>query len=235
MLENKILGLTETLDKKKVEIDSLRKRVAVITKEKHHFEQQAVDLQSELDKKAKVLRDTLSKLSEAESALTEMETTASQQLQMLASQSETALDAAHVKFKQLQSRVRELEAFIEDLATEFSSQAQAALDQALAKSSRTPTPGPEPEKDQSMIRAQSIASSILNMSTKDLEQFMEEEKEREAIQPIKLPSHDQDSEWHQQIKSLLNSKKFQRKKLKDMLMEKLHSRDEALALARGSR
>lgn len=51
MLESKILGLTETLDKKKVEIDSLRKRVAVVTKEKHHYEQLTFDLQSELEKK----------------------------------------------------------------------------------------------------------------------------------------------------------------------------------------
>lgn len=239
MLEAKILGLTEALDKRKVEIDSLRKRVAVVTKEKHHYEQQAFDLQNELDKKAAVLKDTLFKLSESESTFSELEATASQQLQMLASQSETALDAAHVKIKQLQSRIRDLENFIQDLAAEISSQAQIALDQALEKQSKTntSTPGLDQEKDQSMVRAQSIASSILNLSTKDLEQFMEVERDQEQTE--KASQRDsrkaEDDRWRKRFEVALNSKKFQRKQLKDLMMERLHDRDEALSLARESR
>ena len=63
--------------------------------------------------KAAILKDTMAKLNEAENTLSEMEATASQQLQILASQSETAMDAAHIKIKQLQSRVRDLESFIQ--------------------------------------------------------------------------------------------------------------------------
>ncbi|XP_071494692.1 centlein-like [Diadema antillarum] len=233
-LETKVSGLTETLEKKKVEIDSLRKRVAVVTREKHHYEQQVVAIQTELNKKAAVLTDTLTKLKEADSTLSEVEAAASEQLHKLADQSELALDAAHAKIKQLQARVKDLEKFIKDLASEFSSQTQDALEQLLSSRDAVSTPSPDRGTDQSMVRAQSLASSILNLSTSDLEEFMVVEQQE---QRTKMVSKDKESqlEWKKRVETALDQKKLPRKELGELFLKKLREKDEALTIVRESR
>ncbi|XP_072167416.1 centlein-like [Diadema setosum] len=237
VLETKVSGLTETLEKKKVEIDSLRKRVAVVTREKHHYEQQVVVIQTELDKKAAVLADTLAKLKEADSTLSEVEAAASEQLHKLADQSELALDAAHAKIKQLQARVKDLEKFIKDLASEFSSQTQDALEQVLNSRNAGTTPSPDRGTDQSMVRAQSLASSILNLSTSDLEEFMAvEQQERRTKMTKELELYRTAAEeWKKRIETALDQKKLPRKELGELFLKKLREKDEALIRVRESR
>ncbi|XP_071494691.1 centlein-like [Diadema antillarum] len=236
-LETKVSGLTETLEKKKVEIDSLRKRVAVVTREKHHYEQQNVAIQTELDKKAAVLTDTLARLKEADSTLSEVEAAASEQLHKLADQSELALDAAHAKIKQLQARVKDLEKFIKDLASEFSSQTQDALEQLLNSRDARTTPSPDRGTDQSMVRAQSLASSILNLSTSDLEEFMAvEQQERRTKMTKELELYRTAAEeWKKRIETALDQKKLPRKELGELFLKKLREKDEALTRVRESR
>ncbi|XP_071508367.1 uncharacterized protein [Diadema antillarum] len=236
-LETKVSGLAETLEKKKVEIDSLRKRVAVVTREKHHYEQHVVAIQTELDKKAAVLTDTFAKLKEADSTLSEVEAAASEQLHKLADQSELALDAAHAKIKQLQARVKDLEKFIKDLASEFSSQTQDALEQLLSSRDAGTTPSPDRGTDQSMVRAQSLASSILNLSTSDLEEFMAvEQQERRTKMTKELELYRTAAEeWKKRIETALDQKKLPRNELGELFLKKLREKDEALTIVRESR
>ncbi|XP_038071450.1 centlein-like isoform X3 [Patiria miniata] len=112
ILEEKISALTELNEKKRVEIDSIRKQLSTVTKEKRHYEQLYVKCKTELDRKVKSLQDAHIKLAEAETVSTELEVTAGQQLKQLARQTEQALEAAQGKLKKIQAQNAELQAFI---------------------------------------------------------------------------------------------------------------------------
>ena len=51
LLEEKISTLVEANEKKKVEIDSIRKQLSAVTREKRHYEQQYMKCRTELDRK----------------------------------------------------------------------------------------------------------------------------------------------------------------------------------------
>ncbi|XP_022103027.1 centlein-like isoform X2 [Acanthaster planci] len=112
ILEDRITALTETNEKRRVEIDSIRKQLSTVSKEKRHYEQLYMKCKTELDRKVKSLQDAHVKLAEAETISTELEVTAGQQLKQLARQTEVALEAAKSKLKKTQAQNAELQDFV---------------------------------------------------------------------------------------------------------------------------
>ncbi|NXW57408.1 CNTLN protein, partial [Eurystomus gularis] len=91
-LERKVKALAEDCLNRKTSINSLKQRLNVATKEKSQYEQMYHKAKDELEKKSLKLTNLESKMIETECAMTELETTASQQLHGLAKQSGQALE-----------------------------------------------------------------------------------------------------------------------------------------------
>ncbi|XP_053061033.1 centlein isoform X1 [Acinonyx jubatus] len=113
-LEKKVKTLTEECSNKKVSIDSLKQRLSVAVKEKSQFEQMYQKTKEELEKKDVKLGLLVSKISETESAMAEIETAASKHLQGLALKSEQALEGAQKKLLLANEKVEEFTIFVKD-------------------------------------------------------------------------------------------------------------------------
>ncbi|XP_008935242.1 PREDICTED: centlein, partial [Merops nubicus] len=111
-LERKVKALTEDCSNKKTSIDSLKQRLNVATKEKSQYEQMYHKAKDELEKKNLKLTNLESKMIETESAMTELETTASQQLHDLAKQSGQALETVQEKLLLTSDRVEQFMTFV---------------------------------------------------------------------------------------------------------------------------
>ncbi|XP_071456761.1 centlein isoform X4 [Marmota flaviventris] len=111
-LEKKVKTLTEECSNKKVSIDSLKQRLNVAVKEKSQYEQMYQKTKEELEKKDLKLTFLFSKINETESAMAEIETAASKQLQGLALQSEQVLEGAQKKLLLANEKVEEFTIFV---------------------------------------------------------------------------------------------------------------------------
>ncbi|NXV82820.1 CNTLN protein, partial [Atlantisia rogersi] len=111
-LERKVKALTEECSNKKASIDSLKQRLHVATKEKSQYEEMYHKAKDELEKKDLKLTNLESKMIETECAMTELETTASQQLHGLAKQSAQALETVQKKLLLSNDKVEEFIAFV---------------------------------------------------------------------------------------------------------------------------
>ncbi|XP_071794010.1 centlein-like isoform X2 [Asterias amurensis] len=227
LLEEKILNLTETNDKKRTEVDSIRKQLSTVTKEKRQYEQLYMKVKMELDRKGKLLQEANVNLTEAETISTELEITAGQQMKKLAHQTEVALGAAHEKLKRAQTHGAELQGFIKTLASKLLSQTQDAR-QHLKHSHKSPRRNTE-SLNGSLSRAQGIASSILNMSASDLDEFMASSEEDMQIEDQKeITDRKKDEQWSRQVQTLLSSKVPSSEKLLVLFLGKLEERDRLL-------
>ncbi|KAL8203116.1 UNVERIFIED_CONTAM: hypothetical protein K2H54_040454 [Gekko kuhli] len=111
-LEEKVKTLTEDCSNKKASIDSLKQRLNVSTKEKAQYEQLYRKATEEVEKKELKVANLEGKMAEAECAMMELETTASQQLHGLARQSGQALEVVQKKLVMANEKVEEFVTFV---------------------------------------------------------------------------------------------------------------------------
>ncbi|XP_042660742.1 centlein isoform X3 [Tyto alba] len=111
-LKRKVKALAEDSSNKKTSIDSLKQRLNVATKEKSQYEQMYHKAKDELEKKDLKLTNLESKMIETECAMTELETTASQQLHGLAKQSGQALETVQRRLLLTSDKVEEFMTFV---------------------------------------------------------------------------------------------------------------------------
>uniref|UniRef100_A0A4W3HK66 Centlein n=1 Tax=Callorhinchus milii TaxID=7868 RepID=A0A4W3HK66_CALMI len=121
-MEMKVKTLTEESSSRKAFTESLKQRLNVATKARSQYEQMYNRTIEELEKKNQKLHNLKSKVIEAESAMTEIETTASQQLHGLAMQSGQALEVIQQKLILANGRVDEFNTFVKVMAIIFSGQ-----------------------------------------------------------------------------------------------------------------
>lgn len=198
-LERKVKALTEEGLIKKTSVDSLKQRLNVATREKSHYEQLYYKVKDHLEKKNLKVTDLEGKVTEAETAMTELEATASQQLHGLAKQSGHALEMAQKKLRHANSMVEEFVTFVKALAKFLQLNIQEMKRQIRqTKKRQTCCTGISKE---SVNRAQSLAASILNISQADLEQILDTEDEEEAIQSKE--ALEQDQLWMLHVMKLL--------------------------------
>ncbi|XP_023584334.1 centlein-like [Trichechus manatus latirostris] len=151
-----------------------------------------------LEKKDLKLTLLVSKVNETESAMAEIETAASKQLQGLALQSEQVLEGAQKKLLVANEKVEEFTIFVKALVKELQNDVQMIRQQIreLKKMQKNRVAAKT-----STHKAQTLAASILNISQSDLEEILDTEDEVE-IERAKIDAEN-DKEWLLYIQKLL--------------------------------
>ncbi|XP_077621189.1 centlein isoform X1 [Crocuta crocuta] len=218
-LEKKVKTLTEECSNKKVSIDSLKQRLSVAVKEKSQFEQMYQKTKEELEKKDIKLGLLVSKISETESAMAEIETAASKHLQGLALKSEQALEGAQKKLLLANERVEEFTVFVKALVKELQNDVYEIRQQIRQRKKM------QKNRDAcrtSTHKAQTLAASILNISRSDLEEILDTEDEME-MERMKMNAEN-DREWLLYIQKLLEGQLPFASYLLEAVLEKINER-----------
>ncbi|XP_006171249.1 centlein [Tupaia chinensis] len=218
-LEKKVKTLTEECSNKKVTIDSLKQRLNVAVKEKSQYEQMYQKTKEELEKKDLKLTLLVSKINETESAMAEIETAASKQLQGLALQSEQVLEVTQKKLLLANEKVEEFTIFVKALVKELQNDVHVIRRRIrelkkMQKNRNT--------CKTSTHKAQTLAASILNISRSDLEEILDTEDEVE-IEKIKIDAEN-DKEWLLYIQKLLEGQLPFASYLLEAVLEKINER-----------
>ncbi|XP_052032661.1 centlein isoform X2 [Apodemus sylvaticus] len=197
-LEKKVKSLTEECSNKKVSVDSLKQRLNVAVKEKSQYEQMYQKAKEELEKKDLKMSLLISKLNDTETAMAQIETAASEQLQGLALQSEQVLEGAQKKLQFANEKIEEFTIFVKALVNELQSDVHGTRHQIreLKKMQKS-----RHACKTSTHKAQTLAASILNISRSDLEEILDTEDEME-IEKTKIDAEN-DKEWMLYIQKLL--------------------------------
>ncbi|XP_042311431.1 centlein isoform X2 [Sceloporus undulatus] len=220
-LEEKVKTLTEDCSNKKASIDSLKQQLNVATKGKTQYEQMYRKAKEELEKKELKLATLEGKMAEAECAMTELETTASQQLHGLARQSEQALEVVQKKLMMANDKVEEFVTFVKTLATELQHNVKEMRTRirCAKKLQEEKKCGPSISRE-SVHRAQYLAASILNISKTDLDDILEVGDDEETEQ-MKM-DYASDKEWMSYLQKLLEGQFPFASYLMDAVLEKLN-------------
>ncbi|XP_069780488.1 centlein isoform X11 [Narcine bancroftii] len=198
-MENKVKKLTEESSTRKAFADSLKQRLNVATKERSAYEEMHRKTTGELDRKNQKLCNLKAKVIEAESAMIELETTASQQMHGLAMQSEQALEAIQKRLTLANGRVEELVSFVKALASELCREVQSR--RTHLRRAKMKQLCHEDLSKESFSKAQTMAASILNISQSDLEDLFYYGDEEESEENKKASMKDQN--WLSQIHKIL--------------------------------
>nr|XP_056704722.1 centlein [Euleptes europaea] len=220
-LEEKVKTLTEECSNKKASIDSLKQRLNTTTKGKTQYEQLYRKATEEVEKKELKVTNLEGKMAEAECAMAELETTASQQLHGLARQSGQALEVVQKKLMMANEKVEEFVTFVKTLATEL----QRNVKEIRARIRHTKKIQQEKKyssgiSKESVHRAQYLAASILNISKTDLDDILDVEDD-EVTEQIKR-EHENDKEWMSYLQKLLEGQFPFASYLMDAMLEKLN-------------
>lgn len=203
-LEKKVKTSSEEATNRKALVDSLKRRLSVATTEKSQYDASCKKLTEELEKKEQRLHALKARVGASEQALAALEQTATEQMKGLTQQSSNALDRLQRQLGQAHSHLEQLHAFIKALASEILLDVQE-VKQQLMKRRRSRQASAVAAKGglsaKSMIRAQSIAASILNMSENDLADIMDTDQAAGA--------HSEgpgDQEWLNHLNHILQQK-----------------------------
>ncbi|XP_074935324.1 centlein isoform X6 [Phalacrocorax aristotelis] len=218
-LERKVKALAEDCSNKKTSIDSLKQRLNVATREKSQYEQMYHKAKDELEKKDLKLTNLESKMLETECAMTELETTASQQLHSLAKQNGQALETVQKKLLLTSDKVEEFMTFVKALTREL----QHSIEELRTKIKQAKKKGEVRACKKSLSQESvQLAASILNVSTADLEEILEVEDDEEMAK-TKM-EFEKDKEWLQYIQKLLEAQFPFASYLMDAILEKLNEK-----------
>ncbi|NXN94791.1 CNTLN protein, partial [Rhinopomastus cyanomelas] len=218
-LERKVKTLTADCSNKKTSIDSLKQRLDTATKEKSQFEAMYHKAKDELEKKDLKLTNLETKITETECAMTELQTTTSQQLHDLAKQNEQALEAVQKKLLLSSDKVEEFISFVKALTREL----QHSIQELRTKIKQARKMG-EMRACRKGLSQESVqlAASILNVSRTDLEEILEVEDDEETAK-TKM-EFEKDKEWLQYVQKLTEAQFPFASYLMDAILEKLNEK-----------
>lgn len=203
-LERKVKTLTEEATNRKAFIESLKRRLNVATTEKSQYEASCTKLKEDLDKKEQRIHALQARVGASDQAMAALEQTATEQMEGLTQQSSQALERLQRQLAQAYSQLEQLHAFIKALASEILLDVHEVKQQLMKKrrlrqANAVAAKGALSAK--SMIKAKSIAASILNMSENDLADIMDTDQETGA--------HSEgpgDQEWMNHLDRILQQK-----------------------------
>ncbi|XP_029360134.1 centlein isoform X2 [Echeneis naucrates] len=203
-LEKKVKTLSEEAANRKALIESLKRRLSMATMEKNQHETSCTKLKEDLEKKEQHIHALQARVGASEQALAALEQTATVQMEGLTQKSSHALDRLQRQLGTAYSQLEQLHAFIQALASEILLDIQE-VKQQLMKRRRLRQANAVAVKGglsaKSMIKAKSIAASILNMSENDLADIMETDQGMEA-----RSESPRDQEWLHQLNHILQKK-----------------------------
>ncbi|XP_054634846.1 centlein isoform X2 [Dunckerocampus dactyliophorus] len=192
-LEKKVKSLSEEAINRKAFIESLKRRLTVATTEKSQHEASCTKLKDDLEKKEQRVHALQTRVGASEQALATLEHNATEQMERLTQQSSQALDGLQRQLSQASSQLEQLHSFIKALASEILLEVRE-VKQQLMKRRRLRQAGASAK---SMIKAKSIAASILNMSENDLADIMDSDQGTETLS---------DQDWLDHLHHILQQK-----------------------------
>ncbi|XP_068445473.1 centlein [Clinocottus analis] len=203
-LEKKVKTLLEEATNRKAFVDSLKRRLNVATGEKSQYETSCKKLKEDLEKKEQRMHALQARVGASEQALAALEQTATEQMEGLTQQSSHALDRIQRQLSLAFSQLEQLHSFIKALASEILLDVQEVKQQLmkrrrLRQANAVAAQGRLSAK--SMIKAKTIAASILNMSEYDLADIMDTDQGAETRSAS--PS---DQEWLDHLNHILQQK-----------------------------
>ncbi|NXL70272.1 CNTLN protein, partial [Leptocoma aspasia] len=215
-LERKVKTLAED---KKASIDSMKQRFNVAMKEKSQYKQMYHKAKDELEKKDLKLTKLERKMIETECAMTELETAASQQLHGLAKQSTQALETLQKELLLTSDKVEEFKTFVKTLTRELHHSVQELRTKIKLAKEMGEMKACKKGLSQESLQ---LAASILNVSTTDLYEILQEGDDEEMAK-TKM-DFEKDKEWLQHIQKLLEAQFPFASYLTDAVLEKLNEK-----------
>ncbi|KAJ8000733.1 hypothetical protein DPEC_G00183410 [Dallia pectoralis] len=202
-LEKKVKTLTEEAANRKAFVDSLKRRLTATSNDKSQCESTCQKLKEDLEKKERRVEALQVRVVASERAQTELEHTASRQMEDLARRSSVALEALERQLGQARGRLEQLQAFAKNMASELLCSV-AELKSQLRKRRKMNRlkkrdDGARGLSRQSMVKAQSIAASILNMTETDLANMLDTDEEGDDV----TDDDRRDREWMNQVTTAL--------------------------------
>ncbi|XP_035493417.2 centlein isoform X1 [Scophthalmus maximus] len=203
-LEKKVKTLSEEATNRKALIESLKRRLNVATTEKNQHEASSTKLKEDLEKKEQRIHALQARVGSSEQGLAALEQTANEQMERLTQKSSHALERLQRQLGVAYSQLEQLHSFIKALASEILLDVQE-VKQQLMKRRRLRQANAVAVKGglsaKSMIKAKSIAASILNMSENDLADIMDTDQGTEAHS-----EGPRDQQWLDQLNYILQQK-----------------------------
>ncbi|XP_030208211.1 centlein [Gadus morhua] len=209
-LERKVKSQSEEANNRKTFIESLKRRLSVATSEKSQHETSCTKLREELERKERLLETLQAQVGADQRSLAQLEQTATRQMEGLTQQSSQALDVLQRRLGLASSQKEQLHAFVKALAGEMLRDVQEVKQQLTETRSRRKRSRRRHEEAnaakgaptaKSMIRAKSIAASILNMSERDLADMLDGDQD-ETEPCVEIP----DEDWLQHLHHILQQK-----------------------------
>ncbi|XP_037830880.1 centlein isoform X2 [Kryptolebias marmoratus] len=203
-LEKKVKTSSEEATNRKALIESLKRRLNVATTEKSQHEASCAKLKEDLAKKEQRIHVLQARVGASEQALAALERTATEQMEGLTQQSSQALDRLQRQVGQAYSQLEQLHSFIKTLASEILLDVQEVKQQLMSRRRLRQASSVAAKSGlsaKSMIKAKSIAASILNMSENDLADIMETDQTAAACR-----ESPRDQEWLDHLNLILQQK-----------------------------
>ncbi|XP_056021227.1 centlein-like isoform X3 [Ostrea edulis] len=220
-METRIKLVQDTCDRLKIQVESYKKRLSAVTREKREYEERFLKINNELEKKNKHFVESQTRRMELESAVGELEKTAQQQLRGLASQSEVAIEAAQRKLSEAYYTIEQYQQFVKCLGQEFIkrlNQSRFHLKETLSHREKDIR---QSQANASLQKAQAMAKDILNLSQSDLEEIMSADGESDRMEEDISTDKRRDKRWSKKCEKLLNSKEDFANPLVDLFVQKM--------------
>lgn len=220
-METRIKLVQDTSDRLKIQVESYKKRLSAVTREKRDYEERFLKVNTELEKKNKHFIESQTRRMELESAVGELEKTAQQQLRGLASQSETAIEAAQKKLSEAYYAIQQYQLFVKSLGQELIKRLNQSRFHLKETLSHREKESKQSQANASLQRAQAMAKDILNLSQSDLEDIMSADGDPERMEDDISTDKKRDRRWSKKCEKLLNSKEDFVNPLVDLFVQKM--------------
>uniref|UniRef100_K1PFI0 Centlein n=1 Tax=Magallana gigas TaxID=29159 RepID=K1PFI0_MAGGI len=220
-METRIKLVQDTSDRLKIQVESYKKRLSAVTREKRDYEERFLKVNAELEKKNKHFIESQTRRMELESAVGELEKTAQQQLRGLASQSETAIEAAQKKLSEAYYAIQQYQLFVKSLGQELIKRLNQSRFHLKETLSHREKESKQSQANASLQRAQAMAKDILNLSQSDLEDIMSADGDPERMEDDISTDKKRDRRWSKKCEKLLNSKEDFVNPLVDLFVQKM--------------
>lgn len=220
-METRIKLVQDTSDRLKIQVESYKKRLSAVTREKRDYEERFLKVNTELEKKNKHFIESQTRRMELESAVGELEKTAQQQLRGLANQSETAIEAAQKKLSEAYYGIQQYQLFVKSLGQELIKRLNQSRFHLKETLSHREKESKQSQANASLQRAQAMAKDILNLSQSDLEDIMSADGDPERMEEDISTDKKRDRRWSKKCEKLLNSKEDFVNPLVDLFVQKM--------------
>ncbi|XP_046731298.1 centlein isoform X3 [Silurus meridionalis] len=215
-LDRKVKSQCEEASNRKSFIESLKRRLSVATHDKQQCENTNNTLRDQLHTKEQKLTLLQARLVECERSKVELEQTAKAQMQLLTNQSTETIHTLQNKLTLTHTQHQHLRSVMQVLAMDLDKEVkETRAELRKRRRERKKKEGSERGVSKSsMVKAQSIAASILNVSAHDLASILDTAQEEDS-------DEEADGVWLDHIQQLLQHQSVSVGEMLDVLQVKM--------------